>query len=125
MARAGDGKQRSSKRQTSRQLYKRLTEAEFEAFIERAAKAGFDDHRDYLTAFALSGAGLEQGVRKAMISELGQLGKVGSNINQIAKAVNEGRVESLSADDLRIIEDARKAVEDASIKIRGVLQSDR
>ena len=95
MARAGDGKPRSNKRRASRQLYKRVTEAQFDAFNARARDAGYPDAPSYLGAFVLAGVDLDTTTRREIIRILGQLGKIGSNINQIAKAANEGRIRYL------------------------------
>lgn len=122
---AGDGKPRSNKRQASRTLYKRVTEDQLVAFEGRAHAAGFDSYQDYLTAFALGEAGLDLEVRKTAIKGMGELGKIGSNINQITKAINAGRVADVSAEALQIIDGARAAVERVGVEFRETLRNDR
>ena len=51
----------------------------------------------------------------------GELGKQGSNLNQLAYAVNAGRLTALSADDRRVIDQTRIAVETATALIRALL----
>ncbi len=122
MAKAGDGKPRSNKRRASHQLFKRVSADELDAFKKRAGDAGFKNHRDYLSAFVLSGSGLDRDIRRTLIAGIGQLGKIGSNVNQIAKAINEGRVKRLNGDDLRVLNEAHEAVEAAAAEVREVLK---
>ncbi|WP_296644780.1 hypothetical protein [Roseinatronobacter sp.] len=51
----------------------------------------------------------------------GELGKQGSNLNQLTYAVNAGRLTALTDDDLRVIDEARIAVEAATALIRTLL----
>lgn len=122
MAKAGDGKERSKKRRTTHQLYKRVTSDELEAFKRRSLDAGFASHQDYLTALISGEKDFERQVRQDLIKILGELGKNGSNLNQIAHAVNSGRLTALSADDLRKINEASAAVQDLGAQIREALK---
>ena len=121
MARAGDGKKRSSERRRQHTLQKRLNDRELASFIKRTRDAGFDDHRDYLSAIILGNEGFERQDRTALIRALGELGKHGSNLNQIAHAINSGRVSSLSIADSEVIESARASVEEVASQIREIL----
>lgn len=121
MARAGDGKQRSSRRRKNNLLQKRLNDQELAEFIARAREAGFQDHRDYHAAFVFGEGELDRRERHDLLRIKGELGKQGSNLNQLAYAVNAGRLTILSADDLRVIQDALAAVEQASAEIRTLL----
>jgi len=95
---------------------------ELSAFVSRAHDAGFPDHRDYLSAFVLGEVHFERSERHDMIRILGELGKHGSNLNQIAHAINAGRLESLSQKDRQMIQDARAAVDDVATKIKEALK---
>lgn len=122
MAKAGDGKPRSNKRRTTHQLYKRVTAEELRAFKKRAGDAGFEDHREYLGAFVLTGSGFDRDIRRTLIAGLGQLGKIGSNVNQIAKAVNEGRLSRLSGEELHLLKRSLEAVEAVAAEVRKMLK---
>ncbi len=122
MARTGDGKARSSRRRRHNLLQKRLNDPELAGFVARAHAAGFQDHRDYHAALISGDAGFERRERHDLLRILGELGKQGSNLNQLAYAVNAGRLTAFTADDLRVIEEARIAVEAASAQIRTLLR---
>jgi len=121
MARAGDGKARSNRRRRHNLLQKRVDDEELDRFIARALAAGFHDHRDFHAALISGDAGFDRRERHDLLRIHGELGKQGSNLNQLAYAVNAGRITALSADDLRVIHDALDAVEKASAEIRGLL----
>jgi mobilization protein NikA len=121
MARAGDGGERSSKRKRKHILSKRVDDGELAAFKSRAREAGFDDHRAYLSALILGAEGFEQQDRTALIRALGELGKHGSNLNQIAHGINAGKVSALSASDIDLIRSARASVEDVASQIKEIL----
>ena len=121
MAKAGDGKPRSSKRRTGHQLYKRVTDDEMAAFIERSDAAGFADHQAYLTAFVRGEITPDLAAKKDIILSLGHLGKIGSNLNQIAHALNANRLSVLGPEETSIIDDARAAVERIGAEIRAAL----
>lgn len=121
MARAGDGGERSSKRRRGHILSKRVDADELAAFKKRARDAGFDDHRAYLSALILGKEGFEKQDRTALIRALGELGKHGSNLNQLAHSINAGKVSALSASDIDLIRSARASVEDVASQIKEIL----
>lgn len=121
MARAGDGKQRSNRRRKNNLLQKRLNDQELAEFIARAREAGFQDHRDYHAAFVLGEGELDRRERHDLLRIKGELGKQGSNLNQLTYAVNAGRLTALTADDRRVIDQARITVEAAVAEIRALL----
>lgn len=90
MAQAGDGKKRSDKRRAHVRLTKRLTLKEAVDFEKQALAAGFRNGQEYLSAF-MRGETTAAPTRKDMGSLIGHLGKVGGNLNQIARKLNEGR----------------------------------
>ncbi|MBN9509167.1 MAG: plasmid mobilization relaxosome protein MobC [Alphaproteobacteria bacterium] len=88
-------KPKSEKRQRTAQLFVRLTPEEKAAFLDRADKAGMAS-----AAFARAVLTGDAGPRaqrrvpanaQALRLVLGHLGKVGSNLNQIARQLNRGR----------------------------------
>jgi hypothetical protein len=121
MARAGDGRKRSDSRKRHNLLQKRVNDDELAGFITRARQAGFQDHRTYHDALISGDAGFDRRERHDLLRILGELGKQGSNLNQLAHAVNSGRVTVLSSNDLRVIHEARAAVENAAAAIRAQL----
>ena len=121
MARAGDGKQRSNRRRRNNLLQQRVDDEELAGFIARALEAGFQDHRDYHAAFVFGEAELDRRERHDLLRIHGELGKQGSNLNQLTYAVNAGRLTALTADDRQVIDQARIAVEQASAEIRALL----
>ncbi len=121
MARAGDGEQRSNRRRRQNLLQKRVDDDELEDFIKRARKAGYEDHRDFLDALISGEAGFDRRERHDLLRIKGELGKQGSNLNQLTFAVNAGRLTVMSADDRRVIDQARIAVETAAEQIRALL----
>ena len=121
MARAGDGEQRSNRRRRQNLLQKRVDDDELEDFIKRARKAGYEDHRDFLGALISGEAGFDRRERHDLLRIKGELGKQGSNLNQLTFAVNAGRLTVMSADDRRVIDQARIAVETAAEQIRARL----
>ena len=121
MARAGDGKARSNRRRRHNLLQKRVDDDELGQFVARAHAAGFHDHHDFLGAFISGDAGFERRERHDLLRIKGELGKQGSNLNQLTHAVNAGRLTVMSADDMRIIHATLAAVEQASAEIRALL----
>lgn len=89
MAQAGDGKKRSDKRRAHSRVSKRLTLKEAVDFEKQALAAGFRNSQEYLTAFIRGETAAP--TRKDMGSLIGHLGKVGGNLNQLARKLNEGR----------------------------------
>lgn len=122
MAEAGDREQRSNNRKRHHILQKRVNDDELSAFKKRAGEAGFPDHKTYLEAFILGKEQIERSERTSLIKALGELGKHGSNLNQIAYAINSKKISSLGDDQIRIIEEARKAVSDVAQELREALQ---
>ena len=122
MAEAGDKGHRSEKRRRRNILQKRVSDTELEAFKRRASTAGFPDHREYLSTLIFGEASLDHRKRQDLIKILGELGKHGSNLNQIAHGINSGKVSALSADDIKTIEATRSAVDDAATMLRRALK---
>ncbi|MBM2333918.1 MULTISPECIES: hypothetical protein [Roseobacteraceae] len=121
MARAGDGKERSNRRRRHNLLQKRVDDDELDGFIKRARKAGFQDYRDYHGALISGEAGFDRRERHDLLRIHGELGKQGSNLNQLAYAVNAGLITALSPDDLRVIHEVSTEVEKAAALIRALL----
>lgn len=103
-------------------MQKRVSDAELAVFCERAYAAGFADHREFLTAFIRGRVEIERRDRQELIRALGELGKQASNINQIAHAINSGRVNTLAPENIEVIEEARAAIAGAAAVIRDALQ---
>lgn len=122
MVKAGDGEKRSSKRRATKQLYKRVTDAELKDFKRRAIEAGFEKHQDYLTALIAGQIAFDRRDRTDLIKILGELGKHGSNLNQIAYGINSGKLKELSEEDIKTIDEARSAVDEASRMLREALK---
>lgn len=122
MAKAGDGKERSDKRKRGNILQKRVSDGELAEFIERGHDAGFSDHRDYHAALICGDVGFDRRERRDMIRILGELGKHGSNLNQIAHSINSGRVTNLSDDDLKMIQATRDAIDDTAAMLKEALK---
>lgn len=85
---------KSEKRQRTETLYARVTPEEKAAVIDRADKAGMAVAA-FMRAAALGNAGPRAQRRPpvdhvALRQLLGELGRVGNNINQIARTVNAG-----------------------------------
>lgn len=88
-------RRKSEKRQRTAQLFVRLTPEEKAAFLDRADRAGMAS-----AAFARAALAGDAGPRaqrrvpanaQMLRQVLGHLGKVGSNLNQIARQLNRGR----------------------------------
>ncbi|MDT8853552.1 plasmid mobilization relaxosome protein MobC [Paracoccaceae bacterium Fryx2] len=122
MAQAGDGKPRSDRRRATNRIGKRVTDEELRNFKIRAAEAGFSKGQDYLSALIAGDFHFHAVTRKDTIRVLGELGKLGSNINQIAKAVNQGRIRNLDAHAVRALEETRLLIEALGQEIRETLQ---
>jgi hypothetical protein len=91
----------SEKRQRTRRISVRLTAEEFNAVAQKADTAGLGTAA-LLRSAALGSAG-PRAVRRppadhrALRQILGELGRVGNNLNQIARALNRGRDEDYAA----------------------------
>ena len=55
------------------------------------------------------------------IALLGELGKLGSNVNQIARALNQGRTNSLDTEAMQTLEATRSLIEALGEEIREAL----
>lgn len=122
MVRAYDGKARSNRRRATCQLSKRVTPDVMADFMKRADAAGYSDHQAYLTAFINGEIELDRAMKKDIVQSLGHIGKIGSNLNQIAKAVNEGRLAAFGPDELKIVRGAGIAVKQIGEEIRKALR---
>ena len=122
MAEAGDAQRRSEKRRRQNILQKRVSDTEFEAFNQRGIAAGFSHHREYLAALIMGKEGFERADRKQLIAALGELGKQGSNLNQVAYAVNSGKLKTLTADQMKIIEAVRRSIDALALELREALK---
>lgn len=85
---------KSNTRQRTETLYARLTPDEKAAFLERADRAGMTAAA-FLRAAALGDAGPRAQRRApadkaALLQLLGELGRIGNNVNQLARAANAG-----------------------------------
>jgi hypothetical protein len=98
-----------------------VDDEELERFIARAHEAGFHDHRDFHAALIFGDAGFDRRERHDLLRIKGELGKQGSNLNQLTYAVNAGRLTILSADDMRIIRATLCTVEQTAAEIRALL----
>ena len=96
---------RSEKRQRNKVAYIRLSDAEHEQLVTAADNAGMA-LAAYLRACAFGDAG-PRATRKPPVNKrellrlLGQIAKTGTNINQIARAINSGNDPNGLADDIK------------------------
>ncbi len=96
---------KSEKRQRNKTAHIRLTDAEHEALLAAADNSGLTIGA-YMRAAALGSPGPRAArkppvVREELVRILGQLGKIGSNINQIARAINSGDDPNGLSDDIK------------------------
>lgn len=71
-------------------IYARLSSSEWEKFEQLRGKSGLSQS-DFVRAKTLGGRKIKAKYdRELLLETLGQLGKIGSNLNQIAKANNKG-----------------------------------
>ncbi|SEQ89390.1 mobilisation protein (MobC) [Loktanella sp. DSM 29012] len=88
MMRAGDGKPRSDKRRATRVISFRVS-PELEAeLIEEAANDDCDSIGAWAKGLALDAIGRPASDKKVLRSLIGELGKIGSNLNQLARVAN-------------------------------------
>lgn len=125
MVKAGDGKQRSDRRKRNQFLQKRVSNDELTAFKERAFDAGFNDHRDYLTAFIFGEIEIDRRELHDLIYVLRELEKHARNLNQLAHTVDTGTLSSLTTDKMTLIKDTRVALQAATSLIREKLENNR
>lgn len=98
----------TDKRQREKQCLVRLSPEEFARVTDKADKAGMATAA-FMRAAALGDAGPRAQRRapadkETLLRILGQLGKIGSNINQIARRLNSGE-----RADLPVLEEALRA----------------
>lgn len=96
---------KSETRQRGRQVKARFTDAEHAAFLARADKAGLAAAA-FLRAAALGNAGPRAQKRvpadaQALREVLGHLGKIGGNLNQIARYLHTGGSAEVVLGDIR------------------------
>ena len=122
MARAGDGKPRSEKRRATHRISKRVTETEWNAFQSRARAEGFESGQEFLNALILGDTEVRNIQRRDLTVILGHIGKLGSNINQIARRLNSGKINKISVDDMNIITEIPSQLESFGRAIRDTLK---
>lgn len=106
---AGDGKRRSDRRQRTATIAIRLT-AEERARIEvQARNEGYNSIAEFGRTRLLGGRELK---KKDFSSVIGQLGRIGNNLNQLARKANEtGQMDPAEIrETLSAIEAAARAV---------------
>jgi hypothetical protein len=116
----------SEKRQRNKRSTPRFTEEEFNRIAAKADNAGLG-FTAYLRAAALDGDAGPRAVRrppadhKALREILGHVGRIGNNVNQIARALNAGDAAMLPElqEALRAYLDIRNAIYDALGKKSG------
>ncbi len=118
MAQAGDKKRRSEKRRAAKIVQKRVTEAQHAEFVRRGEAAGYDTPKDYLAAFVLGNVVIKRRERQESLKLYAELSKQGSNLNQIARAINTGRVAQLSQSDMEVFK-TTQAIHGSLIKRLG------
>lgn len=122
MARAGDGKTRSEKRRATHRISKRVTEAEWNAFQSRARVEGFESGQEFLNAFILGNAEVINIQKRDLTLMLGHIGKIGSNINQIARHLNSGKMKAVGAEEMKLIADIPGQLDSFGRAIRDMLK---
>lgn len=122
MARAGDGKVRSEKRRAMRRLSKRVTEGELTAFERRARDFGYQSGQEFLSAFVLGNSELTSIEKRDLTLVLGHLGKIGSNLNQIAKRANAGKITDAGAAEINALKASLIALDKLGFVIRDSLK---
>lgn len=83
----------SETRQATKTLHVRLTPQQHDELKKRAADHGYDTVAGYVTARCFSQQGKRTQpplIRQDLARVVGQLGKWGGNLNQIARAMNSG-----------------------------------
>ncbi len=101
----GMATKKSEKRQRNKTVHIRLTDAEHAALLAAADNVGLTLGA-YMRATALGSPGPRAArkppvVREELVRILSQLGKIGSNVNQIARAVNSGDDPNGLSDDIK------------------------
>ena len=94
-----DGKvRRSDRRRRKMTVIFRVTPEEHARLAEEAANAGMINVNAWAREITSKAAGVPETNRKDLMVIIGQLGKIGSNINQIAKIANMNRRVDLAAE---------------------------
>lgn len=122
MARAGDGKPRSEKRRATHRISKRVTETEWNAFQSRARAEGFESGQEFLNALILGETEVRNIQRRDLTVILGHIGKLGSNINQIARHLNSGKINKVRLEDMKLIADIPGQLDSFGRAIREMLK---
>ena len=101
-----DGKvPRSDRRRRKMTVIFRVTPEEYVRLAEEAANAGMTNVNAWAREITSKAAGVPEINRKDLTVIIGQLGKIGSNINQIAKIANTNRRVELTAELLAELDD--------------------
>ena len=88
MVKPGDGVRRSDSRNRNHKINVRVSDDERRTIQRRAYQHGYDCVGEYVRASAIGGHKIE---RRDIGRAIGHLGKIGSNLNQIAKVANSDR----------------------------------
>lgn len=96
---------RSDRRRRKMTVIFRVTPEERARLAEEAANAGMRNVNAWSRKVTFKAAGCPEMNRKDLITIIGQLGKIGSNINQIAKVANTNRRVDLAAELLAELDD--------------------
>jgi hypothetical protein len=87
-------KARSDRRRRTQTIIFRVTPEEFALLAEEAANTDFANTNAWVRAVAFEAVGRPELSRKDLQRLVGEIGKIGTNINQIAKVANtNGRVD--------------------------------
>ncbi|MFD2174308.1 MobC family plasmid mobilization relaxosome protein [Rhodobacter lacus] len=122
MARTGDGKPRSEKRRATYRISKRVSADEWSAFQERARAEGFESWQEFLSALVLEKTEVRNIQKRDLTLMLGHIGKIGSNINQIARHLNSGKMKAVSAEEMKLIADIPDQLDSFGRAIRDMLK---
>jgi hypothetical protein len=107
MVKPGDAVPRSDNRQRRRQITVRVTDHERETLARRAEQHGYDAVGEYLRD---AGIGGHRTMKRDIGRAIGHLGKIGSNLNQIARVANT--TGEIDPDEARtVLADVDEAVE--------------
>jgi hypothetical protein len=87
-------KARSDRRRRTQTIIFRVTPEDFALLAEEAANTDFANTNAWVRAVAFEAVGRPELSRKNLQRLVGEIGKIGTNINQIAKVANtNGRVD--------------------------------
>lgn len=99
---------------------RRVTPEVREDFEKRARRAGFKNGNEMIDALIYGKIRIENGQRAELARFLGNLGKMGSNLNQIAYKANSGQIRSLTDERKNLIE-IREGLEELATEVRRAL----